>query len=173
MKDNPCYTILPVMQLNANLVPASINKTKIKFLVPYDRLIVPVPSQVPCTQDFILKFQTITGEWIAYSNYGITRYTPPSINFSWLHQGYKTVLDVSQLKFDIDRRLYNFETIKGYHSALTFAGQISHLTENLRNTADDDLFKQHPKKFLKKRFSQKQIHFCGIYSKKKFLILWK
>ena len=129
-----CYDALPVVQLNKDLVPIN---GELLFMTPYDRLIVPVANQIPCSEIFASKYRTITNDWIAYSSSypnGIMKVKKPIAQMSWIGNEFERIkLDVENI--DFQEGIYSYKKIEKYEELLIFQGvresKITKVIENI------------------------------------------
>ena len=69
------YKHLPVKTLNREFIPQSITNSTM-FLTPHSRIIPNVGVEVPCSDVFITKLKTFTGNWIIYTKVGVQETVP-------------------------------------------------------------------------------------------------
>ena len=66
LNNGKCYKHLPVTTLNREFIPQSNTNTTM-FLTPHSRIISNVGVEIPCSDVFITKLKTYTGNWFSYT----------------------------------------------------------------------------------------------------------
>ena len=108
------------------------------FLTPHSRIITNVGVEVPCSDVFITKFKTYTGNWISYTKDGVVETLPPK-KFAWSKDVDVNMDHAKNISFSIDKGLYSFDTIEEFDEIQVFTGETqSILSTIVRNIAKED-----------------------------------
>ena len=137
LNNGKCYKHLPVTTLNREFIPQSNTNTTM-FLTPHSRIISNVGVEIPCSDVFITKFKTYTGNWVSYTKNGVEETLPPK-KFAWSKDVDINMDTGKDISFGIDKGLYNFDTIEEFDEMQIFTGETqSILSTIVRNIAKVD-----------------------------------
>ena len=108
------------------------------FLTPHSRIISNVCLEIPCSDKFITKLKTYTGNWISYTKDGIQNTVSPK-KFSWSKDIGINIPDSDNISLSTEKGLYSFDTIEEFDDIQMFTRETqSILSTIVRNIAKED-----------------------------------
>ena len=90
------------------------------------------------SDNFLPKYKTSPGQWIAATKEKIKPKTPPSKDLKWLDQDYIQQNSFDIIIFDVIKGIYSFEQVIGFNQMITFNGRqntaLGKLTEQIHHS---------------------------------------
>ena len=137
LNNGKCYQHLPVTTLNREFTSQSTTNSTL-FLSPHSRIITYVSIEIPCSDKFITKFKTFTGNFISYTDVDAQDNIPPK-RFFWNENIKINFKTSSNYSFNNDKGNYNIDTIKEFDEIQMLSGKTESILSNIvRNIAKKD-----------------------------------